>query len=128
MEDQTMMEQQRKHEIFQEKNLGGFTKIYPMVSGRPIPTEDEEQEIEEADTEMKPDNLSDLYTAIKEHSIELQSNQFGVRKTKTQLTETKSPNPKSLTEEQFSPKQGNNLMPKFVQTVSGQIVGIDGQQ
>lgn len=35
VEHQSMMEQQRKHESFCDKNLGGFTKIWPIPCDDP---------------------------------------------------------------------------------------------
>ena len=89
---------QRKYENFQNKNLGGFEKIYPLTTK----VDRDAQDGEPATT------LNDVYAQIKSHSIDLHTNQFGVRKATKPID--KSP-------EQMTTSPGIEPKPKFISSL-----------
>ena len=81
-DEQQMLTQQRNHEIFQNKNLGGYERIFPIkVKTKQGWTEDENQE--QAELLAK----KELYDNIKEVSKGLFDNQFGGKKKQPSLLE-----------------------------------------
>ena len=96
-----MLAQQRNHENFQNKNLGGFERIFPIkIKTKQGWAEDENPEQAELIAKR------DLYENIKEVSKGLFNNQFGGKKKQPSLLEQKI--------EVFNPSQSgpnDNLQP-----------------
>lgn len=83
-DEQQMLVQQRNHENFQNKNLGGFERIFPIkIKTKQGWAEDENPE--QAELLAK----KELYDNIKEVSKGLFNNQFGGKKKQPSLLEQK---------------------------------------
>ena len=83
-DEQQMLTQQRTHENFQNKNLGGYERIFPIR----IKTKQgwaEDENLEQAELLAK----KELYDNIKEVSKGLFNNQFGGKKKQPSLLEQK---------------------------------------
>ena len=72
LDSNKMFDQQKKYEKFQMKNLGGFTKIFPIETW---PSDDNYEEMV---------RKRDTYEDVREVARDLFNNQFGVRKSNKQ--------------------------------------------
>ena len=99
-ETHIQQENQKKYEKFQMKNLGGFTKIFPIEIPKNL------QESEEEEDRLKLQDLQrkkDLYETVRSHARDLFDNQFGVRV----VRRPPEPKPETPITNQFNMQQPN---------------------